>query len=493
MLSPAYRSSDQHLHLQPTLRISESVRALPGPLLQLLCLALVATAAKAQSSAQPPAPTSQPPQGDFLHRLATFYREDWTGTAPASPAPPRRGLESPLNSPPFPSEDWSYGGSPTLGEPDGNSYPLMFALKGASSRSKFYGWLDPSVNGSTSSHINSPVSNDLYSNRLELNQIVLYLERLPDTVQREHFDWGYHLTALYGTDYRYTIDKGYGYSQLVDGHQYGFDPALEYIDLYLPHLGLSTDIRIGRFISIPGIEAQLSPNNYFFSHSLLYSVDPFTDTGVLATIQLNPQWMVQAGITASHDVAPWIKPDAQPSADFCLDYTTKDANDNFYLCANGINDGRYAFNNLQQYDGTWYHKFNKNWHTATEAYLMYQRGVPSTASPNLLEAGTTGANCLPGETRCFAPEWAIDNYVNRQLGAHSFLGFRSDYLNDKKGQRTGYATKYTENTLSYNRWIGTTIQLRPEIRFDHAWDRRSYDRGARQSQFTAATDLILHF
>jgi hypothetical protein len=493
MLSPAYRSSDQHLHLQPTLRISESVRALPGPLLQLLCLALVATAAKAQSSAQPPAPTSQPPQGDFLHRLATFYREDWTGTAPASPAPPRRGLESPLNSPPFPSEDWSYGGSPTLGEPDGNSYPLMFALKGASSRSKFYGWLDPSVNGSTSSHINSPVSNDLYSNRLELNQAVLYLERLPDTVQRDHFDWGYHLTALYGTDYRYTIDKGYGLTQLLDNHQYGFDPALEYLDLYLPHLGLSTDIRIGRFISIPGIEAQLSPNNYFFSHSLLYSVDPFTDTGILATIQLNQQWMVQTGITASHDVAPWIKPDAQPSADFCLDYTTKDSNNNFYLCANGINDGRYAFNNLQQYDGTWYHKFNKNWHTATEAYVMYQRSVPSTASPNLLEAGTTGAACLPGETRCLAPEWAIDNYVNRQLDAHSFIGFRSDFLNDKKGQRTGYATRYTENTLSYNRWIGTTIQFRPEIRFDHAWDRPAYDRGTRQSQFTAATDLVFHF
>ena len=448
---------------------------------------------KHNPQAPPPAPTPQPLQGDFFHRLVTFYHLDWTGTAPTEPEPARRGLESPLDSPPYPSEDWGYGGSPTLGEPDGNSYPLMSALNGASSRTKFYGWIDPTVNGSTSSHINSPESNDLYSNRVELNQAVLYLERLPDTVQRDHFDWGYHLTALYGTDYRYTIDKGYGLTQLLDNHQYGFDPALEYIDLYLPHLGLSTDIRIGRFISIPGIEAQLSPNNYFFSHSLLYSVDPFTDTGILATIQLNRQWMIQTGITASHDVAPWIKPDAQPSADFCLDYTTKDSNNNFYLCANGINDGRYAFNNLQQYDGTWYHKFNSKWHIATEAYLMYQRDVPSTADPKLLEAGTTGANCLPGETRCLAPEWAIDNYVNRQLNKDSFIGFRSDYLNDKKGQRTGYATKYTENTVSYNRWIGTTIQIRPEIRFDHAWDRPAYDRGTRQNQFTAATDLILHF
>ena len=471
-----------------------------GPLYKLrkylaLPLAFAAGAAAAQTQPARPvdAPTPQPLQGNFFERLATFYHEDWTGTSPSTPAPPRRGLESPLASPPFPSADWSYGGSPTLGEPDGNSYPLMSALNGARSRTKFYGWIDASVNGSTSSHLNSPESNDLYSNRVELNQAVLYLERLPDTVQRDHFDFGYHLTALYGTDYRYTIDKGYGLTQLLDNHQYGVDPALEYVDLYLPHLGLSTNIRIGRFISIPGIEAQLSPNNYFFSHSLLYSVDPFTDTGVLATIQLNQQWMIQAGITASHDVAPWIKPDAQPSADFCLDYTTKSADNNFYLCANGINDGRYAFNNLQQYDGTWYHKFNKNWHTATEAYVMYQREVPSTNQPALLEAGTDGAACQPGEVRCLAPEWAIDNYLNRQLDAHSFLGLRSDFLDDKKGQRTGYATKYTENTFSYNRWIGSTIQFRPELRFDHSWDRAAYDRGTRSSQLTVATDLILHF
>lgn len=477
----------------------ETVRPVVRLLSRIFCLALLAASAHAQPSSQPSsqpaAPTPQPLASDFLHRLATFYREDWSGTAPASPEALRRGLPSPLESPPFPSEDWSYGGSPVLGEPDGNSYPFMAAINRESSRTKLYGWLDPSVNGSTSSHSNAPEANDLYSDRLELNQAVLYVERLPDTVQREHFDFGYHLTVLFGTDYRYTIDKGYGLTQLLENRQYGVDPALEYIDLYLPNLGigLSTNLRIGRFISIPGIEAQLSPNNYFFSHSLLYAVDPFTDTGVLATVQLNPQWIVQAGITASHDVAPWIRPDAQPSADFCLDYTTRTADDNFYLCANGINDGRYAFNNLQQYDGTWYHKFNKNWHIATEAYAMYERQVPGATQPALLEAGTTGAACQPGQVRCFAPAWAIENYVNRQLDAHSFIGFRSDFLNDKKGQRTGYATRYSENTLSYNRWIGTTVQLRPEIRFDHAWDRPAYDRGTRQSQFTAATDLILHF
>jgi len=438
----------------------------------------------------------------FFGRWTEFYREDWWPTpvvetaAPAAPAETKRGLASPLSSPPFPSADWSYGGSPVIGEPDGNSYPLMTAINGAKSRTKVYGWISPSGNLSTSRDRNSPETNDIYSNRVELNQAVIYVERLPDSVQRDHVDFGFHLTAFYGTDYRSTTNKGYFSSQLIDhNRQYGFDPVLEYVDVYFPHVARGMNLRAGRYISIPGIEAQLTPNNYMFSHSLLYSVDPFTDTGVLATIQVSDQMVLQAGVSASHDVAPWTA-DAKPSFTGCVSYTTKSVNDNFYLCANGINDGTYAFNNLQMYDGTWYHRIGKTWHVATEMYEMYQRDVPSvngTIGPTLIEKGTNGANCLPGKVRCLAPEWAAVNYVNKQLSAHDYLSFRSDFLNDKKGQRTGYAGQYSEGTLSWNHWIGSTVQFRPELRFDHAWDRKAYDEGTRRNQFTAATDVVFHF
>src|SRR5882724_4856070 len=56
---------------------------------------------------------------NFFKRWVDFYNENWKGTAVAGPAAPRRGLPSPLNSPPFPNSDWSYGGSPTIGESDG--------------------------------------------------------------------------------------------------------------------------------------------------------------------------------------------------------------------------------------------------------------------------------------------------------------------------------------------------------------------------------------
>ncbi|MGP0072343.1 MAG: TonB-dependent receptor, partial [Bryobacteraceae bacterium] len=385
----------------------------------------------------------------FFKRLSAAYSQDWHGSSDTGPEPPRRALPSQLNSPPFPNSDWSYGGSPVIGEPDTNVPPLMQALYGGSngdaweqSRVKIYGWVEGSFNLSTSHDSNYPSAYDIFANRVEFDQAVLYVERIPDSVQTDHFDWGFHLTGLYGTSYRFTTNLGYFSSQLIDDHrQYGFDPALEYVDLYFPQFAEGINIRIGRFISIPGIEAQLAPNNYVYTHSLLYAVDPFTDTGVLATIRLNEGLLLQLGITASHDVAPWTR-DAKPAATACISYTFHQGNDNLYPCVNGLNKGGYAYNNLQMFDNTWYHKFNASWHMASEAWYMYQRGVPSVLGPLQPEKGTYGAFCCAGEIRCFAPEWAAVNYVERQLNAKNYLSIRSDFLDDIKGQRTGYKNRY---------------------------------------------------
>ena len=448
------------------------------------------------SASTPDAPTAN--HLNFAERWAKYYTDDWSGkSASSDPAPQKRGLPAPLDSPPFPNSDWSYGGSQDIGAPDGNVYPLMNALNHAKSRTKIYGWIEPGLNFSTSSKNNFPDSYTIFPNRLELDQAVIYIERLADTVQTKHFDWGYHITAFYGTDYRFTTAKGYFSQQLLKfNRQYGFDPVMEYVDLYFPHVAQGMDIRMGRFISVPGIEAQLAPQNYLFTHSLLYTIDPFTDTGIMSTIKLNKQWLVQAGFSSGHDVAPWT-PDRKPTAHLCLNYSTASNNDNFYGCANGINDGKYAYNNLQHYDATWYHKFNKSWHSATEAWYMYERDVPNVAgnvaNPVPTEIGANGAFCQPGELRCTAPEYAIVNYLQKEFNPHLFMSFRSDFLDDKKGQRTGFATKYSENTLMFGKWIGNTVLIRPEIRFDRSWDMKAYNNGKNNNQFTFAADMIYKF
>jgi Putative beta-barrel porin-2, OmpL-like. bbp2 len=307
-------------------------------------------------------------ESGFFDKLLNFYKNDWNGTAADGPELPRRIPPPPLDSPPFPNADWEYGGAPDIGAPDTNVYPLMEAINGASSKVKIYGWIEPGADISTSRHTLFPLGYNVYSNTIVLDQAVLYIERLADTVQTDHVDWGFHLTGFYGVDYRFTTAKGWFSQQLLKfNRQYGFDPMLEYVDVYVPQIADGLNVRVGRYLSVPDIEAQLAPNNYLYSHSLLYSFDPFTQTGILATLKLNNRWLVQSGLSAGNDIAPWAD-GAKPSLTACVSYTFREGKDNVYPCVSGINSGKYAYNNVQFFVNTWYHKFNAQWHTATEAW-----------------------------------------------------------------------------------------------------------------------------
>jgi hypothetical protein len=145
------------------------------------------------------------------------------------------------------------------------------------------------------------------------------------------------------------------------------------------------------------------------------------------------------------------------------------------------------------FDSTWYHKFNASWHMATEAWYMYQHDVPSVTGPIAPEKGTNGAVCAAGQVRCTAPEWAAVNYLEKQVSPKNYVSLRSDFLDDMKGQRTGFKNRYAEETLMWGHWVGSTVLLRPEVRLDHAFDRRAYDDGTRQGQFQLAMDVIFKF
>jgi hypothetical protein len=100
--------------------------------------------------------------------------------------------------------------------------------------------------------------------------------RTPDEIQRDHMDWGFRVALLYGTDYKYTFSNGIlSYQYTKDERLYGFDPVMYYLDFYFPKFFAGENLRIGRYISIPDIEAQLAPNNITYSHSLLYTYDPY--------------------------------------------------------------------------------------------------------------------------------------------------------------------------------------------------------------------------
>jgi hypothetical protein len=450
------------------------------------------------------------PPGGFLRRLFRAYADDWKGSAASGPDPKYRGYPAPVTDPPFPFTIWPYGGSVTIGYPFTQAGPLMTAIWGGKhgdwwkkSGIQIYGWLNGGANVSTSQKSGYSTYPEAYAERgntVQLDQEVLYIERQPDTVQTDHIDWGFRISPLYGLDYRFTTGEGYFSDQLLGKNkENGFDIPMAYFDLYVPQIAEGMDIRIGRYISLPDIEAQLAPNNYTYSHSLLYTFDCYTQTGLNTTTKINNHWMVQVGVSAGCDVAPWVKRDAKATLNACGIYNWNEGRDTLNLCDNTLNDGDYAYNNLTAYYLTWYHKFGKtsHWHTDTETWYQYEKHTPNVNNPigeTLIETNANGAFCdHEYEVTCFAPEYAIVNYLVDQLSPRDYLTIRNEYFDDIKGQRTGYKTQYTEHLIGWGHWVGTTVLLRPELRFERSYNAPAYDDGTKKNQLTAACDVIWFF
>jgi hypothetical protein len=465
----------------------------------------------ADASAQS-APTSQPTPSDqgFLARLFHGYVAEFNqpppkpaGQTPEAPSDRRPAPfpPAPLDSPPWPWAEWPFGGTPSLGgaTPNSSGNNLMKALD-YTSAGKFlknhnveiWGWVDAGFNFSTSSGTggNLPAGYYFNANTAQLNQAVMYIKRTPDTVQQDHIDWGFRLVNLYGTDYRDVTMEGVFSDQLqVHNANYGYTPAEFDVDLYIPWIGQGSDLKVGRYVTLPDIEADLDLQNVFDSHSLYYTYDPFTQFGVVWSTRLNKNWMVQMGLNASNDVAPWAK-DAKPTVTACVQWNSDNSSDNIYLCDNGTNNAKYGFNNVNFYCFTWYHKVTDRLWWATEDYYEYQKDVPAVGQPTIPAANP--ALCKTG-TKCWAGAYATSFYIMHQLTDKDYVGMRNEGFDDVRGQRTGFETWYTENTLGWVHWLSKSIEVRPEMRFDHSYQAAAYNNGTKRSQLVFAADILIKY
>ncbi|WP_158918394.1 outer membrane beta-barrel protein [Caulobacter sp. S45] len=496
-----------------------------------------------------------PTGGNVFTRMADYYKLEWGQAGPPvdpnAPAGRRDDYPpQPVTQPPYPFTEWPYGAATLLGanRPNSVDSPLMVALAPtgfgkflSDAHIQAYGWVEAGANLSTSHGKggNAPAGYDYNPNTAQMDQTVLYIERTPDTVQRDHIDWGFRISGIYGVDYRYTISDGLGSNQLTKSNKnYGWDLPMEYAELYIPQVAKGLLIRAGRFISIPDIEAQLAPNNYMYSHSMTYTFDNFTNTGVMATLALTKNLWVQAGIVAGTDTFagnagvnrtnPFPNPiypnstfkkdpGAIPSFSGCVRYQTSDANTDIYACINGINSGTYGYNNLQWKGFTLYHKFTDKFHVAFETYNVHETNVPNVNNPTVLNIESNGGTPFSGPNFRFnAPDGAQCNdhatltcrsnvqaelaYWNYQLTPLTNLTLRTEYFDDMQGQRTGVATGYEGVAFGVQHWLSPQIELRPEIAYYRADAGKAFDGNsnigvpdARQQELILSGDAIIHF
>lgn len=492
---------------------------------------------------------------DFLTRFVNYYRLEWGhDAAPADPkAPPSRRADwptTPQSTPPMPFTEWPYGGSTNIGvtRPSSIDSPLMAALGNTAVRQwmndaniQVYGWVN--AGGNLSSNTvrggNAPAAYDYNPNSVQLDQAVIYIERLPDTVQKDHIDWGFRLAPIYGENYRYTTAYGLWSNQLLNQNKnYGYDLPMAYGEVFIPWLAEGLLIRFGRYISIPDIEAQLAPNNYMYTHSMTYTFDNYTNTGIQTTLALTKNWMLQLGVSVGSDTMPWHAgatitnpfpnplfpnatmkkdPGAIPSLAAGVRWTSDSGNDGIYVVADAINSGTWGYNNLQWYGLTYYHKFNEQWHISFEAYNLHQNNVMNANNPAAMAAYLAGGTPFspqympynaPGLAQCNSSlVWSCTAevqtylaYLNYKASALDNISWRVEFYDDKQGQRTGTKTRYVETGLGWQHWFSPQIEIRPEVTYYRSLDANAFNGNAnlgiapnKNYAIVGAADIIIHF
>jgi hypothetical protein len=349
-----------------------------------------------------------------------------------------------------------------------------------------------------------PDSYWIVPNKPVLDQAILRFERLPDTVQTDHIDWGFRSTILYGIDYRYMTAGGWFSDQLLKHNfLYGADPTEQYIDVYIPKVAQGLIVRVGRWIACPDIETQFAPDNYLGTHSILFTFDTYTQTGIMLNLLLNEQWFVQGAIEAGTDMAPWYK-GAIPTGMFGVRWVSLDNNDSVYTCLNNINQAKFrhffddgqpsGHDNFNYIVSTWQHRFNPYIHTKTEAYFMWQFDAVKGGTPSIGPAkpfgggGGIGAP-IPGASLTYGTV----NYTIFQTSRKGYITVRNEYWRDEQGERSGFAGVYTSNTIGYAHYITPDILVRPEIGFYRNWTQNAFDLGTRHNMLLTGFDVTLRF
>ncbi|MGD0107326.1 MAG: outer membrane beta-barrel protein [Rhodopila sp.] len=478
-------------------------------------------------------------------RFYNYYRLEWGESGPpADPnAPPGRKAgwdPAPETTPPMPFTDWPYGGTTPLGGTRTGSVdsPLMVAIANtdpgkwlADTGIQIYGWVDPGFNVSsntTRKQGNAPVAYAAYPNTVQLDQAVIYIDRFPDTIQTDHIDWGMRLSAIYGENYRYTTSYGLASYQLLKyNSQNGYDFPMLYGELFIPQLAQGLMLRVGRYISLPDIEAQLAPNNYMYTHSLTYAFDNYTNEGIQASLAVTPNIILQFGISDGTEAAvtnvgntilnpapsplyPGTRFKKDPGAHIptftaCARFDWNGGNDNLQPCMNGINGGQWGYNNLQWYGVTYYHKFNDHWHISAEFYDEHENGVPNINNP-LVPTYTTPFSSLNPATspfeahcasaavlRCNAYAIGAVTYINYSPEPLDNFSLRPEIYYDPQGQRTGTPATYWEVSLGWQHWYSPQVEVRPEIGYYQSNGAKAFNVGTKNYTLIGASDIILHF
>ena len=327
----------------------------------------------------------------------------------------------------------------------------------------------------------------------ELDQVEILVQRSADYTKP--IDAGFYLENIYGTDTAFFHANGLtlvsngdvagpfaGTGTLRTVHPRAqYDPTQAYFTVASNALAKGVGFQGGKFATLLGYEliAPYTPGapafiNPFYSHSLMFTQEPYTQTGALGIIKLDDDTTFTGGVTRGYDQAT---EDNNGDLDFMGQ-----------LKYNGVKDLAFTITGLtgrEQPSAAPGTVGLNGWRTTFDTVVDYKVGDKLDLVANGFynwEAQTGNAGFKGGVGQWYG----VAAYARYTFSDFLQFNFRGEWFNDPDAAApTQYSLTRRPNQY-YELTLGTIIHpfpqtdllnnffIRPEARFDYA-DKASFD------------------
>jgi len=282
-----------------------------------------------------------------------------------------------------------------------------------------------------------------------MNQLYFFTEKELDT--RRGWDWGARADFVYGAHAgsMQTYDGTFDYEWGQNKHGYSMSAYKLYGELGYQNLS----VRAGKFVTPIGWEASASKDNFFYSHSYCYMIEPATHMGVLATYELSDRFSFSAGWVTGED-ASFKNPDNGRGILTGFDYSLSDNATVYYWIGAGKQRRDWGYFGIDGSVMTDYfiQSICLEWEVTDRFTYVLQYNLRNDS--------------VKGEGNASA--YGINNHFLYKLNEQWRAGMRFEWLRENN---FGYILDDTGNDFYQLTWgLNWTpyknVSIRPEIRYD---------------------------
>ena len=375
---------------------------------------------------------------------------------------------------------------------------------------KFSGHIDGGITFNPAAKTGSENIGNLFNdkaNQVMLNQVMATVERPVDS-KASTLDLGFRLQGIFGSDARMT--HGFNEMDHLINDQNQVDVVEASVTAHLPvFTDGGIDIKLGQFPTPMGAEVIDSTGNYLYSHSYIYNYGiPLKNTGVLATLHVNPMLDLYAGLDTG--VNAFVGGHSENSSDahgqFGFGLNLLDGNLTILGFTHlgtenppGVGTPPFAMRYLNDITTTW--KVNDDWTLVNDTNYIADSGL-NAIGYGMAQYGVYTVN----------DQWSLiaRGEVFRDNSGAYVAGFPGNfaYVYTERGLPTGFIaeqpTTYGALTIGANYKpempkLLEGLTIRPELRVDHSFngthpfDVDKAGIGKDITSFTPAVDLVVPF